>query len=361
MGTPSPRRAEASAEVSAVPPVSVIVPCRNEEAFIGKALQAILANDWPPDRLEVLVVDGMSTDGTRGIVSDVAGRDPRVKLIDNPGLFAGSAMNIGVAAARGDYIARVDAHAEIPADYIKTGVALLRERPEVWEVGGPVDRVAANAAGRLVAAVNSDMFATGNTAVRVGRVEGPVDAVVYPVWRRDVFSRVGDFDVSLVRNQDDDFHYRVRQAGGVIYQTQKMRATYYVRSTVRQLLKQYHQFAFWKAAVAKKHGRFLDWKPLAPPAFFAALVLTAAGGFATPYLWLAGGILAAAYLCADVAASTAVAVKTGLGNFFKALAIFPAFHLGYAAGILAGVWYFYVRGFTPQDIIGRGFYSKLTR
>jgi succinoglycan biosynthesis protein ExoA len=361
MRVASGKRVEASAEADGAPLVSVIVPCRNERAFIEQAVRTILGNDWPAGRLEVLVVDGMSTDGTRALVGNMAARDPRVKLIDNQGVFTGSAMKIGVAAARGDYIARVDAHAEIPPDYIRTGVDLLEKDPALWAVGGPVDRVATGEGSRLVAAVNSNMFATGNTRVRVGRVQGPVDAVLYPVWRRDVFNRVGEFDASLVRNQDDDFHYRVRRAGGVIYQTQKMRAKYYVRGSVRQFLRQYSQYAFWKVAVVKKHGRFLDWKPLVPPAFFAALALAIVAGFAVPYLWLAGGVLAAAYLCADVAASTAVAVKTGFANFFKALALFPAFHLAYAAGMLAGVWYFFIRGFTPQEVAGRRAYSELTR
>jgi succinoglycan biosynthesis protein ExoA len=343
------------------PLVSVVVPCRNEEAFIAKAVGSILANDWPAGSLEVIVVDGMSDDGTREIVKNIGAGDARVRLVDNPALFAGGAMRVGVAAARGDYVVRVDAHAEIPPDYVKTGVAILQGHPEIWAVGGPVDRVAAGEEGRLVAAINSSIFATGNTPVRVGRVEGPVDAVLYPVWRRDVFERVGDFDETLVRNQDDDHHYRIRWAGGVIYQTQQMRAKYYVRGSVRQLLRQYTQYAFWKMAVAKKHGRFIDWKPLAPPAFFAALALTAAGGFVAPPLWLVSGALATVYIMADVAASAAVAAKTGLRGFFKAFGVFPVFHLRYALGILVGIWCFYVRGYSPDEAARRGMFSRLTR
>jgi succinoglycan biosynthesis protein ExoA len=343
------------------PFVSVVVPCRNEEAFIAKAVGSILANDWPRDRMEVLIVDGMSEDGTRDIVKEIGARDARVKLVDNPDLFAGGAMRVGVAAARGDYVARVDAHAEIPPAYIRTGVNTLERAPKVWAVGGPVDRVGAGEEGRLVSAINSNIFATGNTRVRVGRAEGPVDAVLYPIWRREVFDRVGYFDESLVRNQDDDFHYRIRRGGGVIYQAQEMRAKYYVRGSVRQLLRQYSQYAFWKVAVAKKYGRFPDWKPLAPPAYFAVLVMTAAGGFLTPYLWAAGGVWAAAYLLADAAAAAAVAAKTRFRNFFKALALFPVFHLRYAAGVIAGVWYFYVRRLSPRDVVRRGLYSRLTR
>lgn len=341
--------------------VSVIIPCREEKGYIAKALRAVLANDWPSDRMEVLVVDGVSNDGTRDIVAEIGARDPRVKLVDNPGLFAGSAMKVGVAAGRGEYVVRVDAHAEIPPHYVKNGVAILEHNPGIWAVGGPVDRVATLEPGRFISAVISNIFATGNTPARIGRREGPIDAVAYPVWRRAVFARVGDFDDTLARNEDDDYFYRIRRAGGKIYQSQKMRAKYFVRGSVRQLWRQYTQYAFWKVAVAKKHGRFMDWRSFAPPAFFAALALAVAGGFLTPYLWLAGGVLAAAYLTADVVASAVVGAKTGLRSFFKALAVFPVFHFKYAMGIVAGIWCFYVRGLSPAEVARRGVFSRLTR
>ncbi|NIT36476.1 MAG: glycosyltransferase [candidate division Zixibacteria bacterium] len=341
--------------------VSVVIPCREEQNYIGKALRAVLANDWPSDRLEVLVVEGDSHDGTRDIVAEIAARDARIKIIDNPGLFAGSAMRIGHAAARGDYIVRVDAHAEIPPDYVKKGVAILRQHPEIWAVGGPVDRVAAGEGSLLVAAIISNIFSTGNTPVRVGKREGPIDAVACPVWRREILARVGNFDDALARNEDDDYFYRIRRAGGIVYQAQDMRAKYYVRSSIRGLLKQYNQYGFWKAVVAKKHGRFLAWKPLVPSAFFGVLALAAAAGFVTPYIWLAGGALAAAYVGADVVASIFVGIKKGFGSFLKAFVVFPALHLTYAAGITSGLWCCYVRRFSREEIRRRRLFAGLTR
>jgi glycosyltransferase involved in cell wall biosynthesis len=343
------------------PLVSVVVPCRNEEAFIERALASVRANTWPRDRLEIIVVDGMSTDRTREIVAALAAQDPRVRRLDNPKRFAGGAMRLGVAAARGDYIVRVDAHAEIPPDYVKTGLRLLRERPEVWAVGGPVDRLPTDEPARLVAALNSNVFATGNTPVRVGRVVGPVDAVLYPVWPRWVFERVGEFDETLVRNQDDDFHYRLRRAGGVIYQAQEMRARYYVRGSVAKFLRQYRQYAFWKIVVAKKHGRLLDWKSLVPLLFFGSLTLTAVGGLVTPYAWCGTAALAGAYGLADVAASAAVARRAGFGSFFRALGIFPALHFQYAAGITSGIWYSIIKGYSSHELKRIKKYSGLTR
>ncbi len=348
-------------EAKDAPFVSAIIPCRNEGDYIEAAVRSVLANDWPRDRLEVLVVDGMSDDGTREIVSRMAKLEPRVKPLDNPARFTPEAVNIGVGAARGDYIMRMDAHGEIPADYIARGVAVLKEKPEVWSVGGPVSRVGKGESGRFVAAVTTNIFSTGNINVRLGEREGPVDALAYPLWRRAVFARVGSFDESLVRNQDDDFDLRIRQAGGIIYQTPKMRAVYYVRSTVGKLLSQYLQYAFWKVVVAKKRRCVLGWKPLVPSAFFATLGLTLLAGFLAPYVWLAGGALAAAYLGADVVASVSLGIRKGFGNILRAFFVFPALHFAYAAGITSGVWYCYVRRFSSEEIKRRRLFAGLTR
>ena len=343
------------------PFVTVIIPCRNERDYVGAALDSVLANDWPAERMEVLVVDGMSDDGTRDVVRAYANRDARVKLLDNAGLFAGDAMNVGWGAARGDLVARLDAHGALPPDYLRRAAAILGERREVWAVGGPMTRVGRDESSRLVSAITSSNFATGNAGKRCGDYEGPVDAVAFPVWRRDVFARVGPFDEAFIRNQDDDFDMRLRGAGGVVYQTPGLRVQYFVRGTPARLLRQYFQYGAWKTLLLKKHGRLPGWTPLAPPAFFAALALGLAGGLITPYAWLAAGALASIYICADVIASAAVGAKAGFRNFLKALAVFPALHFLYAAGVASGIWYSYGRGFSALDIRRRGKFSALTR
>lgn len=341
--------------------VTVIIPCRNERNFVGDALDSVLANDWPADRMEVLVVDGMSDDGTRDVVRGYADRDPRVVLLDNPGLFAGDAMNVGINAAKGNVVARLDAHGTVPPDYLREAAAILAERPDVWAVGGPMTRVGNDADSRFVAAITSSNFSTGNAARRGGDYEGAIDAVAFPVWRRDVFARVGRFDEAFVRNQDDDFDMRLRLAGGVVFQTPRLRVQYFVRGTPGRLFGQYFQYGAWKVLLLKKHGRLPGWTPLAPPAFFATLALGIAGGFVTPWAWLAAGVLALSYCGADFVASAGVATKTNFSNLFRALTSFPRLHLAYAAGIISGIWYSYVRGYSASDIRQKGKLSSLTR
>ena len=343
------------------PFVTVIIPCRNERDCIGVALDSVLANEWPAERMEVLVVDGMSDDGTRDVVRAYADRDARVQLVDNAGLFAGDAMNVGWGAARGDLVVRVDAHGAIPPDYLHRAAAILDERREVWAVGGPMTRVGRDESSRLVAALTSSNFATGNAGKRCGDYEGPVDAVAFPVWRRDVFARVGPFDEAFIRNQDDDFDMRLREAGGVVYQTPGLRVQYFVRGTPARLLRQYFQYGAWKIILLKKHGRLPGWTPLAPPAFFAALAMGLAAGLITPWAWPAAGALASIYICADLIASADVGAKAGFRNFLKALAVFPALHFLYAAGLTSGMWYCYVRGLSAPEIRRRGMFAGLTR
>jgi len=344
-----------------MPFATVIIPCRNERNFVADALDSVLANDWPAERMEVLVVDGMSDDGTRDVVGAYADRDARVRLLDNPGLFAGDAMNVGVAAARGDLIARLDAHGTVPPDYLREAAAVLAERPDVWAVGGPMTRTGIDEGSRLVAAISSSNFATGNAGKRCGDYEGPVDAVAFPLWRRDVFERVGPFDEAFIRNQDDDFDMRLRRAGGIVFQTPRLRVQYFVRGTPARLLRQYFQYGAWKVVLMRKHGRLPGWTPLAPPAFFGALALGFVAGFVASWAWLAAGVMALAYFAADSVASAAVAAKTRIGNFFEALALFPCLHFAYAAGLISGMWYCYVRGFSAEDIRRRGKFAGLTR
>ncbi|UCH78571.1 MAG: glycosyltransferase family 2 protein [Candidatus Coatesbacteria bacterium] len=341
--------------------MSVIIPCREEREYVESAVQSALASDWPADRMEVLVVDGMSTDGTRDVVAALAAADARVRLLDNEKLLAASALNVGLRVARGEYVLRLDAHGAIPPDHIKKGVAVLRAKPVVWAVGGPLDYVGSSTTGGVIAALARTFFSTGKAALRVGRKEGLVDAVPYPLWRREIFAWVGEFDESLARNEDDDYFYRLQRAGGFIYQTPAMRARYYVRDSFRKLFKQYYQYAFWKVVVARKHGRFPEWKPLVPPTFFGAVAAALAAGLIVPWAGYVAAALAGAYAVADVAASVAVGARAGVRGFIQALAVFPAFHLNYAAGLAAGFWYAYLRDLSPEEIVRRDICCALTR
>jgi len=133
------------------PFVSVIMPVRNEADFVERAVTSVLNNDYPAEKMEVIVVDGISDDGTRETVGRLSRQDDRVKMLDNPQQIVPTAMNIGLRAARGDVFIRVDGHAEIPPDFVTRSVECLRDHPDAWVVGGRIETVADDFIGRAVA------------------------------------------------------------------------------------------------------------------------------------------------------------------------------------------------------------------
>jgi glycosyltransferase involved in cell wall biosynthesis len=214
--------------MNTLPFVSVVVPCRNEERHIAACLESIVATDYPTELLEVLVVDGESEDRTCAIVSDAARRHSFVRLLSNPERVTPTALNIGIAAARGQVIVRMDAHARFPAAYIRAGVEVL-EQTNADLAGGPVrTRPGADThVARAIALATSHPFGVGNSRFRVSTRAGFVDTVPFGAFRRSVFERVGPFDPRLARNQDNELNSRIIASGGAIYLTPAMTAEYF--------------------------------------------------------------------------------------------------------------------------------------
>ena len=200
-----------------IPEVSVIVPCRNEVKYIAACLDSVLANDYPKERLEVLVVDGMSEDGTRAVVERYARTCPFIRLVDNPRRVTPAALNLGIASARGSAIMIMGAHAAYPSGYISELVTWLRHSGADAVGGRCVTRPGRESVtGRAIAAAVSHPFGIGNSHFRTGAAEPRwVDTVPFGCYRRDVFERVGVFDEELVRNQDDEFNHRILRQGEI--------------------------------------------------------------------------------------------------------------------------------------------------
>ena len=182
--------------------VSIVVAVRNEERHIAACLDALLAQDYPRDRLEILVMDGGSTDRTREMAASFADGDKRVKVLDNPEQIAASAFNHGIRAARGDYVGVMSGHAIPALDYVRQAVSALHETG-AWAVGGKILRQGRTPLQRGIALATSSPFGVGNAAHNYASVAREAETVFPGMWPRDVFDRVGWFDTTLVRNQDD--------------------------------------------------------------------------------------------------------------------------------------------------------------
>ena len=203
--------------------VSVILPCRNEAGYIEDCLQSILKQELPDVELEIIVADGVSTDGTREYLQRVTVENSRVRFLNNPGRIVSTGLNAALREARGEVIIRMDAHTVYAPDYIKQCLAVLRET-EADNVGGPMRTTAASYKERAIQAVFHSPFAVGGARSHNPEYEGCVDTVIYGCWKRSVFDRVGNFDEELVRNQDDEHNLRLVRGGGKIYQSPRIRS-----------------------------------------------------------------------------------------------------------------------------------------
>ena len=343
----------ASSQASETPLVSIVLPVRNEADFLERCLQSVLQNDYPADRMEVLVVDGMSDDGTREIVQSLAAEDNRVRLLDNPQGIVPYAMNKGIREASGDIIIRVDGHATISLDYIATAVATLQAHPEAWCVGGPTETISTTLVGQAIAGAMTSPVGAGDAAYRLSTTEEYVDTLLYGAYRRWVFDKIGLFDEELVRNQDDELNLRLHLAGGKILLTPRLSSRYYSRSSLRKLAKQYYQYGFWRIRTIQKHRRPAVLRQMAPLVFVLAWIILIAGSLLWhPLLWCLAAF-AAVYLLGVLIGTLDVARRCGIAKAMLAPAIFPILHFAYGFGSLKGVIWFLLlrRGLSgrPED------------
>ncbi|CDM65199.1 glycosyltransferase family 2 protein [Pyrinomonas methylaliphatogenes] len=255
------------------PLVTVIMPVRNEARFIARSLGAVLNQDYPPERLQIIVVDGMSTDGTREKVERLRRRGVDLCLIDNPGVIVPTGLNAALRLAKGEVIVRVDGHCEIAPDYVRRCVAHL-ESGEADGVGGPLETVGTGIVAQAIARAMSSPFGVGGSAFRTVRDRALyVDTIAFPAYTRRIVEMAGPFDEELVRNQDDEYNYRLRKLGARLLLAPDVRARYYSRSSFRSLWRQYLQYGYWKVRVLQKHPAQMRWRQFVPPLFVFAIAV----------------------------------------------------------------------------------------
>jgi len=321
---------------STKPRVSVVLPCRNEAGHIEACLQSILGQELPDGQIEIIVADGISTDGTREYLQRMAAQHPQLHVLNNPGRIVSRGLNAAIRAARGEVIVRMDAHTTYAPDYIKQCLTVLSETG-ADNVGGPMRTTALEYMQRAIRAVFHSPFAVGGARSHRPDYEGYVDTVIYGCWNRDVFERVGYFDEELVRNQDDEHNLRIVRTGGKIYQSPRIRSAYHVRGSLPALFRQYMQYGYWKVLVIRKHQVPASVRHLVPGAFLASLCsLLLLGSFWPSALWVAGG-LTALYAVMTLLASLITAYQTEWALLPVLPLVFCCFHLGYGYGFLRGI------------------------
>jgi glycosyltransferase involved in cell wall biosynthesis len=337
---------------SATTRVSIIAPCRNEAPHIRAFMDSLLAQECEGLDLEILIVDGLSEDGTAEVVAEYATKHPRIRLITNEKRITPAALNRGIEEAHGEVIVRMDAHSVYPTDYVARCIGHLRSRPDVGNVGGRwvtlpgADTVTA----RAIAAALSHPFGVGNATYRVGAQEPClVDTVPFGCYRREVFDRIGRFDEEMVRNQDDEFNARLTRSGGRHLLVPAIEIQYFARDTLPRLWRMIWQYGLFKPLAAVKAGTVPTLRQLVPAAFVASVVLSAVASiwFETGR-WALVGILGL-YLAANAAAS----VAASRGRIAVALLlpiVFAGMHISYGVGYWWGLVRFVLLRRRKQDM-----------
>jgi succinoglycan biosynthesis protein ExoA len=354
---PSAASPLAGPPLSAQPTVSLIVTILNEATYIERALDRLLEQDYPPELIEIVVVDGMSTDGTRQMVAEYIKKDPRIRMVDNPQRVNPIARNIGNAAATGEVIISVDGHTLVARDFVRQSIEALRQHSDAWGVGGPIVHVGEGVFGRAVAAAMGHPAGVGNARHRFAGYEGYGEGTGFPTFYRWVFDKVGGFDERMVRTEDDEFYFRVRKAGGRFFITPKIRYEYVVRSKAKHLWRQYSQYAFWRIPVMRKHRQPTTVRQLAPLLFYALMIVLAVVGavMRNPYIALT---LPAIYLAALATVGLLAIPKHGVRVGLLMPVAIVIMHASYAWGMALGLlaW-----AFRPSMFELGGSMTKISR
>jgi glycosyltransferase involved in cell wall biosynthesis len=316
--------------------ISIVVPCRNEAGYIDAFLDSALAQLLPDGvRLEVLVADGRSDDGTRERLAERAAAEPRLRVIDNPARITSAALNAAIAAADGDTIVRMDVHTTYAPDYAAQCLRALRETGAAC-VGGPWVPVGQGWPQGAIAAAFQSRFGSGGAASRRTDFNGEVDTVYLGAWPRASLIAIGGFDEALVRNQDDELALRITRGGGRVWQSAAIHSRYAPRASFVALFRQFHQYGYWKVPVIRKHQLPASPRHLVPFAFVAVMSLLALLGVLwTPAWWALAAVLA---LYAAAGAVNAVAVAQGsLQQMLGVAWACACMHVGYGIGFGRGL------------------------
>lgn len=316
--------------------VSLIVPVLNEERFVEDCIRSLQKQDIPANQIEIILVDGNSSDGTMEILRRLERENPQqIRVLENPKRIQSAAVNLGAKYARGEYIARIDAHAEYPSNYVSTCIQLLQEKNAV-NAGTAWHTEAKTEKGKIIAKMLTTSFAVGGSGFRVGAESGYVETVPFGTFRKDYFLEIGGFDERLARSEDNEINYRICKRGDKIYMTNEIFVTYYCRETINALGKMACANGKWAVIAAKLCPGSMLLKYFVPLAFVVSLI-------ALPLLsllWKGFGIL----LGLELGLYFLLALGSSLQKTRKwkeilvMLVLFPVFHVCYGIGSVSGIW-----------------------
>lgn len=316
----------------ALPLVTIAMPAFNEERFIEACIRSVQAQDYPRDRIEILVADGRSEDRTREILAELAVADPRIRVIDNPDRLQAAGLNQLIREARGDIIVRMDVHCEYAPSYVRACVETL-ERTGADNVGGAQRAKAKTPFQRALCAALTSKLGVGGAGYRDASREGFVDTVFLGAFRKRVFEAIGLYDPRAITNEDAELNQRLLETGGKIYLSRDIEVFYYPRDSFKTLAKQYYKYGRGRARTLLKLGRFPTLRPAIP----FLMVVGGATLLVVPPLWPLAGPAFAAYLLATGVEAIRVARDLGPAGIATTWGIFPVLHVSHGVGFAGGL------------------------
>lgn len=312
--------------------ISLIIPCYNEELYIKPLLEGIFNQTYPENLIEVLCVDGFSSDATRKIITECSDKNPQIKLIDNHKKIVPFALNLAVRQSTGNPIIRLDAHTEYANDYIEKIVETF-ESTGADIVGGPMRAIGKTNFQKAVAYATSTKMGVGDSQFHNENSKGFVDTVYLGAWKREIFADVGYFDERMKRNQDDEFHYRARSKGKKIYLNPEIKSWYYPRSTLPKLFMQYFQYGLYKPLVLKKVKTEIKLRHLIPMAFVFYIAL-----LPMVFSLLSKLLLIPLLLYILLVIYFTFASKENFKTKIRIPVIYPVIHVSYGTGFILGLF-----------------------
>ncbi len=324
--------------------VSIVIPCLNEKDYIFRCLQSILNQSYPADLITTYICDGGSNDGTIDMINQFSNLNDTLgnfKMLHNVNKTTPYALNIGIKASTADIVIILGAHSELDKDFVINNVTSFDIDNIIMCTGGVLQNVFENKLSQIIGAAMSSSFGVGNAHFRTGNKNGFVDTVAFGAYKKEIFDKIGLFDEELIRNQDDEFNYRLTKAGYKIYLNHSIKCDYFVRSSFQKLFKQYFQYGYWKVFVNKKHQAITTIRQLIPLFFVLYVIVLILSILVKITLFKVLSIFGIIYLLLAML----FALKNNQVTFLNRFLIMYTFfilHLSYGLGYLKGIIHFFI-------------------
>ena len=321
------------------PFVSALLVTKNEQSYIERAMLSLINQTYPKENYEIIIIDGESTDNTLQIVNELIEKYKTdsfdIKILNNSKHILSAGWNIGIKEAKGEYVVRIDAHAEADNDFIEKNVQTINKIEDAICVGGRLTTKSIDGDDDIVSKVLSSPFGVGNSSFRVSDKAGYADTAVYGLYKKEIFNQIGYFNEQYVRNQDIELHSRIREVGGKFYFNPEIHSIYYSRNTVKKMIKQALGNGKWNMVLLKNHSSAVRLRHLIPFAFVLFLIVTGALGFVWKYFWwLELGVMALYLLLGLI---FGIKKTKRMSEIIKMPFLFLILHVSYGVGYLEGI------------------------